>query len=78
MPDDFKVKWADIITRPCHDCGVRRGELHLDGCDMEACPSCGGQYMCCDCRIDDDDDLDVLDAPSTEQLSFSRKSSSDL
>lgn len=76
MTDDFKVKWADIITRPCHDCGVSRGELHLDGCDMEACPCCGGQYMCCDCRIDDDYDLEEPDALPTEQPSLSLKSSS--
>ncbi len=50
MPDDFKVQWAEIITRPCHDCGVRRGELHLEGCDMETCPRCGHQYLSCDCE----------------------------
>jgi hypothetical protein len=53
-PEDFKVLWADVITRPCHDCGVIAGELHLDGCDMERCPRCSGQYFCCDCRIEQD------------------------
>ena len=53
-PDDFRTVWAEVITRPCHDCGVIAGELHLDGCDMESCPRCGGQYMCCDCRIEQD------------------------
>jgi hypothetical protein len=54
-PDDFKLIWAEVITRPCHDCGVIRGELHLDGCDMERCPRCGGQYFCCACRTEQDD-----------------------
>lgn len=54
-PDDFSAVWEDVITRPCHDCDVIRGELHLDGCDMECCPRCGGQYMCCECRIEQDE-----------------------
>ncbi len=68
-PDDFKVKWAEIITRPCHDCGVRRGELHHEGCDMETCPRCGHQYMCCDCEreYEEEDDFEV---DPTVQLSL--------
>lgn len=53
-PDDYKAVCAELITRPCHDCGAIRGELHLDGCDWERCPRCGGQFMCCDCRIEQD------------------------
>ena len=33
--------------RTCHDCGARPGEVHLDGCDSERCPKCGGQMMMC-------------------------------
>ena len=54
-PDDFKALWAEVITLPCHDCGVIRGELHLDGCDMERCPRCGGQYFCCHCRVEQEE-----------------------
>ena len=44
---DIESWWGE---NPCHDCDVVRGELHLDGCDVEVCPGCGGQFMCCACR----------------------------
>jgi hypothetical protein len=36
-------------SRPCHDCAVIKGQLHLRGCDAEECPVCGGQAIACDC-----------------------------
>jgi hypothetical protein len=63
MPEGYEVTWAEVIKKPCGDCGVLRGELHLDGCDIEVCPCCGGQYLGCGCRREWDDEDDV--APST-------------
>jgi len=31
----------------CGDCGVKEGQLHIPGCDMECCASCGGQSIWC-------------------------------
>ena len=39
--------------RPCHDCKVLRGQLHVPSCDVEQCPACGGQAIGCDCQSDD-------------------------
>lgn len=36
----------------CHDCNVREGQYHHPGCDMAACPVCGGQESFCDCPIE--------------------------
>ena len=35
---------------PCHDCGAVKGQLHAVGCDVERCPSCGGQSIYCECE----------------------------
>lgn len=42
--------------RPCHDCGVIKGELHVEGCDVERCPGCDGQRFNCDCEPYEDED----------------------
>ena len=38
-----------VMTRLCHDCSAKEGELHQYGCDMERCPFCGGQLISCGC-----------------------------
>ncbi len=66
MPKGYEVTWAEVIKKPCGDCGVILGELHLEGCDIEVCPSRGGQYLCCECRRDDYEKEDAYDAEPTE------------
>lgn len=35
----------------CPDCACRVGYFHHPGCDMEACPKCGEQSICCSCGV---------------------------
>lgn len=41
--------WNPHEQHTCHDCDCQEGELHQPGCDMEACPFCGGQLIACGC-----------------------------
>jgi hypothetical protein len=46
------LKEIDYSIKPCHDCLVIEGQIHLLGCDMERCPKCGNQLISCGCGID--------------------------
>lgn len=37
-------------NQSCHDCGVKPGKAHLDGCDTARCLKCGGQRLTCNCE----------------------------
>lgn len=40
----------EINIKLCHDCGVREGEIHRFGCNIELCPFCFNQLITCYCR----------------------------
>lgn len=37
---------ADKNAR-CGDCGVKMGQFHMPGCDLEVCPVCHEQFISC-------------------------------
>jgi hypothetical protein len=46
----------EFSKHPCHDCGAIRGQYHCFGCDVEQCPRCKGQFLGCECKLDEDYD----------------------
>lgn len=49
---DEQDDWGAGTGKPCHDCAVLKGQFHVPGCDVERCPDCGGQVICCDCDVE--------------------------
>ena len=67
----------------CHDCHVKEGEYHIEGCDWERCPKCGGQYISCGCDDAETYGLDRIrygnEKPkATLNVSFSSKEKLDI
>ncbi len=51
-------------TGPCHDCGVLKGQFHVELiCDVEECPRCGGQVIGCHCPYAGDSPSGSTDTP---------------
>ena len=57
-PDEegSEEEWNKITEQPCHDCAAIRGQFHCEGCDVEECPRCLGQYLGCSCKLKKDYD----------------------
>lgn len=52
-PDGTKLPAStehfDEPSGKCHDCGIKHGNYHHPGCDVERCPKCKGQLISCGC-----------------------------
>ncbi|MDP1852910.1 MAG: hypothetical protein Q8L26_01695 [Candidatus Omnitrophota bacterium] len=46
------IDWDKVTEEhDCHDCCVKKGQYHVEGCDAEVCPKCGGQFISFDCGL---------------------------
>lgn len=64
------VLW--LVVKPhyfgcCPDCGVKPGEIHDFGCDVEECPRCRWQLITCECWGDKSDDELFVPASDDEE-----------
>lgn len=50
------VRECSCCESRCGDCNVTTGAWHHLGCDMERCPSCGGQLLSCSCGDTEDEE----------------------
>lgn len=66
---DGDIQIPDI----CHDCEVMIGGYHHPGCDMERCPKCGGQFMVCDCEVDDEVTREMVASSPNRIFKFKSK-----
>jgi hypothetical protein len=41
---------SQSASEPCQECAVLPGQLHVMGCDFEQCPNCGGEFLYCPCK----------------------------
>ena len=46
-PRKYEGGW-DSGTGRCHGCRAKVGRYHHPGCDLERCPVCGRQALCCE------------------------------
>ena len=55
IPYGKEVAWAEYnvkrLPARCHDCNVKLGSIHHNGCDVEECSSCHNQLMSCKCSV---------------------------